>query len=251
MVKYETLWSQPKVVESYVKNLEDGGNNKINITKKHYHDPFFFSLFPKLSDDIAVLDLACGNGYISELLKSENATLKVTALDTHGMLSQGYINPGTEVERVAAVAQNLPFGAMSYDFLFSSMLLHWAENADQIISEMHRVLTTNGTVVASLANPRLFKAGTFVDMHTDNPRFIRSIDSNVSQQLQVMLDGTIGPLTYYLRPVHLYLNLFSLAGFVDIELYEPTMNDESLLNKYDFLKKYKNHPLYLFVKARK
>ena len=212
---------------------------------------FFFSLFPELRDKSSVLDLACGNGYIAKLLKSQNGSLNITAIDTHRMLSQGWTHSNEKVDRVAAVAQMLPLANGSHDFIFSSMLFHWAEDAEQIASEIYRVLKPGGTTVISLANPRYFKTGTYEGMDTEHPRFVRSVDSDKSQQLQVMLSNTVGPLTYYLRPVDLYRDMLMESGFSAIEFFEPTMNDPSLLDKHDFLKKYKEHPLYLFIKARK
>jgi len=54
-----------------------------------------------------------------------------------------------------------------------------------------------------------------------------------------------------MRPKAVYQRIFEECGFVNIEFFEPTINDKTLLNKFDCLKKYQNHPLYLLIKAQK
>jgi len=249
-------WDDRTISSKYLDTIEPQSDSDVNRTKKLYHDPFFYSILPDL-DGITALDLGSGNFYMSSELQASHPTSTFIASDFPGMLAESLkrrnqvMSLVPEVYVLAARADDLPIESNSLDLVTSSLMMHWVLDAEKIAKEIHRTLKPGGTSVISLANPNFFKAGKFEDMDTPDPRFIPSVDTTKSQQLEVYLGQTIGPVTYYLRPVEEYRRIYEACGFSSVELYEPVVSDPKVIMENDFMKKYKKHPLYLVIKATK
>ncbi len=252
----EPSWSDRDISSKYLDAIEPQSEVEVNKTKKLYHDPFFYSILPNL-DGITALDLGSGNYYMSSDLQRQHPTSTFIASDLPSM-----VNEATERRRmnltikdhvtvIAALAQDAPFANSSLDLITSSLMMHWAEQAQQIINEAYRILKQEGTCVISLAHPKFFKSGKFERMDTKDPYFVPNIDITNNQELEVYLGQTIGPITYYLRPLEEYRRLFKQAGFSQVDIFEPLFTNEKEIVVNDFMKKYKKYPLYLFVKAIK
>jgi ubiquinone/menaquinone biosynthesis C-methylase UbiE len=249
-------WDNRAISSKYLDTIEPQSDSDVNRTKKLYHDPFFYSILPDL-DGITALDLGSGNFYMSSELQALHPTSTFIASDLPGMIEESLRrrNHATrllpELSVLAARADYLPIKSNSLDLVTSSLMMHWVSDAEKIIREIHRTLKPGGTSIISLANPNFFKAGKFEDMVTPDPHFVPTIDTTKIQQLDVYLGKTIGPVTYYLRPVEEYRRIYEACCFTRIELYEPTFTDPELIAKNDFMKKYKKHPLYLMIEAIK
>lgn len=91
-----------------------------------------------------VLDLGCGTGYFSLLLRQRGARVVCADLSSC-MLDTARERCGDDMMRyVLADAERLPFAAQSFDVVFSSLALQWCDDLSQPLREVRRVLKADG-----------------------------------------------------------------------------------------------------------
>lgn len=111
--------------------------------------------FPKkLNEDIKILDVGAGPGFISIILTKLGYS--VTSLDfAESMIEQSKINAGALAEKITYIqgdAQNLPFLDESFDVVISRNLTWNLENPDAAYKDWKRVLKENGVLMNFDAN---------------------------------------------------------------------------------------------------
>jgi demethylmenaquinone methyltransferase/2-methoxy-6-polyprenyl-1,4-benzoquinol methylase len=93
-----------------------------------------------------VLDLASGTGILSEMIMGETNALEVLALD----LSLDYVKISKHKRNIESAfnanAEMLPFRNKSCDCIVSSYLAKYVD-VDKLVTEISRVLASNGVVV--------------------------------------------------------------------------------------------------------
>jgi malonyl-CoA O-methyltransferase len=110
-------------------------------------------LWPNLADK-CVLDLACGSGRYSQLLREANAA-QVVALDfCLPMLEQV-----ADADRVCASMMQLPFRSAAFDAVVSGLAVGHAADIRLWMSEVARVLSANGSLVYSDFHADAIRAG--------------------------------------------------------------------------------------------
>lgn len=89
-----------------------------------------------------LLDLGCGDGFWSEKFKKLNFQVISVDKDVFGYSNTQKVN----------LENLLPFPDNSFDIVWSAEVIEHIDNAKQIISEIHRVLKPDGTIVATVPN---------------------------------------------------------------------------------------------------
>jgi len=130
-----------------------------------------------------VLDIGCGTGRGTALLKKRWRDAEVIALDVSlPMLREARRNRGwfRPFARVCADGQALPFPDRSMDVVYSNLCLQWCDSPRPLLAECARVLTPGGLVVASSLGPDTLtelraawaavdpaqpRVGVFLDLH--------------------------------------------------------------------------------------
>ncbi|MCA2016528.1 malonyl-ACP O-methyltransferase BioC [Vibrio tritonius] len=104
-------------------------------------------LMAKLPVDLSglhILDLGCGTGYFSSLLRERGAHVVCVDLAKE-MLAQAQKRCGCdEMTYCEADAEALPFPENSFDYVFSSLALQWCDELYRPLKEIRRVLKNNG-----------------------------------------------------------------------------------------------------------
>lgn len=242
-------WNSESIVTQYV-NLINSDVTPNNLNKKLYHDRVLYELLPTLSGR-SVVELGSGTGYMADHLVQEHTPLQYIAVDYLPMLNYAmkHMKSGS-VDLVCANVQSLPLQSEIADVVFSSLLLHWVEDINTLLSEINRVMKRGSAFTVSLAHPDYFKTGSFES--TDGYHFVHKTNIDYLQRnKEVKLNGTVGPLIYHKRSVDEYVEAFSRNGFYDVQVFEPTITDAVLLEEYPTLLTYKDYPLFLFLKGQK
>lgn len=106
----------------------------------------------------AVLDLACGDGFMLSLLTGAGHTL--TGVDlSPGELAAAKQRLGSEAILLQGKAQALPLAGHSCDVVLCHMALMLMDQPERVLSEIHRVLKPGGTFAFMIGtNPPSFAA---------------------------------------------------------------------------------------------
>jgi malonyl-CoA O-methyltransferase len=107
-----------------------------------------------------ILDLGCGTGIFSALLKKKYPKAQVLGLDlAFSMLeqSQKKLTLWRKWQLVNADMTKLPFASGIFDLIFANQVIHWSESLSPIFSELNRVMKVNGCLMFSTLGPDTFK----------------------------------------------------------------------------------------------
>ena len=188
---------------------------------------------------LRVLDLACGNGYLSRRFARQGA--KVTAVDANVPL----------IELVSKREEQAPSG-ISYhvsdaahlemlsdgtiDLVVCNMALMDIENAEGAIQEVSRVLKTGGRFVASISHPCFDKVNSSGwDIEYIFPT--TTIWRKMSRYREIAVDdlpwrrvpGKVVITPSYHRPLSWYFRALRAAGMVVAAFEEPEPTEELFL----------------------
>ncbi|MEP6485379.1 MAG: malonyl-ACP O-methyltransferase BioC [Rudaea sp.] len=101
-----------------------------------------------------VLDVGCGPGRGSNMLRERYRAAQVIALDlARPMLTQFRPHWRRPIGRVCADARELPFADASVDVLFSSLCIQWIGDVPALLAEFRRVLRPSGYLAFSTFGP--------------------------------------------------------------------------------------------------
>lgn len=125
-----------------------------------------------------VLDLGCGVGYFSKLLKKQYPNAIIISLDlAYDMLkeckkTQTWLRGWPLVN---ADMSNMPFASGLFDLVFTNQVIHWAPSMTHLFRELNRVMKPNACLMFSSLGPDSFQelrshqshahANQFIDMH--------------------------------------------------------------------------------------
>ena len=214
-------------------------------------------------DGKAVLDLGCGNGYLSRILARRGAN--VTAVDFSPRMvkdAQAH-DPGnslkiryvvTDAARLTTIAKG------SFDLVFANMSLMDIEDGEGAIREASRVLKPGGRFVASISHPCFdngSSSGWVAEKSTlETPRTfrrIRSYRNQFSEEIPWKLGESERKHTRaFHRPLNWYARALHSSGLSIVALEEPEPTKE-LLDKEDPMTAagFLEVPLHLVIEAVK
>lgn len=105
-----------------------------------------------LARDKDLLEVACGAG--SGLGILQQAARSLVGCDyTEAVLRLAQAHYGPRVPLVCADAQQLPFGAASFDLLLAFEAIYYLPQIDQFLLEAHRLLRRDGVLLLCTSNP--------------------------------------------------------------------------------------------------
>ena len=223
-------------------------------------DPGLFARIGPLSPGTRVLDLGCGNGYIARRLARAGA--RVVGVDRSAELIRR-ARAREEAEPLGVVyhetdAANLSeLSNGSFDLGIANMSLIDVENAAGAIQEMGRVLVPDGRFVFSLSHP-CFDVDTrsdfLLDASTEPPTVYRKVAGYRTPHSDVyawtLPDGSTLRTIGYHRPLNWYVKQLRSAGFVIVDVEEPSPQPGFGSQRYkpEWVEQI---PLHLVIEARR
>lgn len=132
-----------------------------------------------------VLDVGCGNGFITHHLKG--------ILDSTVIGLDVGMNTSANINYLSYDGRHFPIGDRGFDAVLLCYVLHHAQNAQSLLEEVHRVLRNNGLVI----------------VYEDSPA--RWFDRAVCWTHNLQWRKRTGPCTFQLE--NEWRRIFALAGF--------------------------------------
>ncbi len=226
-------WHQ--MAEWWDKKMGDEGD----LWHRTLIDPALLHLVGEVKG-MRVLDLCCGNGYLSRRFARQGAT--AIGVDTNAPLIERANERETQeplgiVYHVADAAHLDMLEDNAFDIVVCNMALMDIENATGAIQEVARVLQQQGRFIASLSHPCFDKVNTsgWAIEHMYPTITIWRKMSHYREISVADLPWTRVPnqIVYthsYHRPLSWYFRTLRASGLVVASLEEPEPTDEFLAN---------------------
>ncbi len=134
----KTIESYNKYAKNWAKDLRAGKNKSHEFLEK----PAMYKKLPNLSNKI-VLCIGCGTGEECEYLLSSGAK-KVIGVDLSPGLIEYAKKSYPDIEFHVMDMEKLKFKDSSFDYIYSSLTMHYVEDWKKPLKEAHRVLKNGG-----------------------------------------------------------------------------------------------------------
>jgi ubiquinone/menaquinone biosynthesis C-methylase UbiE len=136
------------MAEDYTTDNDGGSYNAL------YERPAMLSMLGDVAG-MRILDVGCGAGQLSHELVEHGAL--VSGIDVSArMIELAQSRLGDRVElRVHDLSEPLPFTDASFDLVVASLVMHYLERWTPALSEVRRVLTSEGACVFSTHHPTM------------------------------------------------------------------------------------------------
>ena len=187
-----------------------------------------------------VLDLGCGNGYLSRRFARQGAT--VTAVDANAPLIElirtREAKESSGITYYVADAAHLEMLADGiFDLVICNMALMDIEDAEGAIQEVSRVLKSRGRFVASISHPCFDKVNTsgwdieYIYPTTTIWRKMSRYREMAADDLPwLRVPGDVVNTRSYHRPLSWYFRALRASGLLVAALEEPEPTEELLAN---------------------
>ena len=131
-------------------------NDGTMLAHQYVEKPMMESMLPDLSDK-KILMLGCGTGDECKLLIEHGASSNnIIGIDISEASIEIAKKTYPDIEFIVDDINNLPFLGNYFDFVYSSLSVHYSETPEKVYSEVYRVLKREGEFLFSLGHPIRF-----------------------------------------------------------------------------------------------
>lgn len=219
--------------------------------------PMMRKMLPNLSGK-KVLMLGCGTGEESLLLKEFGAT-DIIGLDLSEHSIELANNTYPEIEFIVGDMHNIPFEDKTFDFVYSSLAIHYSSEPESIYKEIYRILKKDGEVLFSVGHPLRWASKHF---NIDNVEYLATgyaypsnedkVYGNYNTFLKhdhIFPDGEV--LSFYVGSPSYHFKLLRECGFNVLDFSESICIDEAKEVDYNYWLKNHEIPQFMAFLARK
>lgn len=129
-------------------------NPRESVYHAYYEKPAMYALLPNLEGK-TVLSVGCGSGEDSVYLKKQGAA-KSTGIDMSGEMIGIAKSSYPECEFHIMNMEAIDFPASSFDFVYSSLAIHYIEDWSKVFTQVYRILKPNTSFLFSCGHPLRF-----------------------------------------------------------------------------------------------
>lgn len=229
--------TEKKTIDAYTKYAEKWAcqmRSGKNIAHKYLEKPAMYSCLPDLTDK-KVLCLGCGTGEECQHL-SEKVS-EIVGVD----ISEGLVNYAKasypELKFHVMDMENLEFPDDSFDYVYSSLVMHYIDSWTKTLSEVKRVLKAGGIFLFSTHHPATWGAERFrgEEERTSFLGYKKRFNTNKVEvfgdylNTQKVDDVWFGdfPVTFYHRPMESLFSDILDSGFQIKKVLEPKAIEET------------------------
>ena len=243
----QNIFDNDTFFEGY-KNLRAGENNYNDLLEQ----PAMAKMLPDLADK-SVLDLGCGYGHNCVDFVSRSAkrvvgidiSEKMLAVANEESANDKIIYRNMSMTDISSLAE-------TFDFIYSSLALHYVEDFDAFAKALYSALNTGGQLLFSQEHPiitaTLDGAGHF--NKDENGERVSYTFSDYNRPGERKIHWYVDGVIKYHRTFSNIINALAKAGFVIEEVCEPVPEELAIRKLPTIVKEYIK-PNFLIVKARK
>lgn len=206
-----------------------------------------------------ILMLGCGTGEESVLLESYGAREMVgidLSAESIRLAQETYPNHTF----VAGDMHTLDFSDQEFDFVYSSLTIHYSNEPLKVYQEIHRVLKPDGIIQFSVGHPMRWaskhvnvdgqssKVLGYSDNYDDKPDLYGSY-LEFAQYEETFASGEI--LQFWVGPPSMHFNLLQEAGFTVQNFIETKAIEEAKLVAPYYYERFSNIPQFMVFVAQK
>ncbi len=221
----KVIWSYDKYADKWAERMHSGGNS----AHKYLEKP---AMYAKLSDlkNKSVLCIGCGTGEECGYIKSLGVK-RIVGIDISKELIKNAKKNYPEIEFYVMNIEKINFQKSSFDFVYSSLVLHYLKDWTKALKNIHRVLKKNGTFLFSTHHPikwgaekKRFKDKKMVLMgyakYSDGKRYQVYGDYFKTRKIKDLWFNEF-EISYYHRPLSSTVRDILKSGFEIIDFIEP------------------------------
>ncbi len=218
-------------------------------------------MYKKLSDlkGKSVLCIGCGTGEECEHLKSLGAK-RVVGID----ISKGLIDFAKksypDLEFQVMDMEKLNFADDSFDFVYSSLTMHYVKDWTKTLRGVYKLLKKNGTFIFSTHHP--VKWGAEVNRSKEKDLFLIGYEKYESGESKVFGDYLNTrkiddiwfnefKVSYYHRPLSKIISDIVKSGFIISDFVEPKPLKSVVKEKPNFYDIHSKIPLFMIFELKK
>ena len=209
--------------------------------------PALRALLPELRG-LRVLDLGCGFGWFSRWARAAGAA-QILGIDvSEKMLARARAETQDEAVAYArADLEKVELRPDAYDLVFSSLTLHYLENLERLLAEIHQALLPGGHLVFSAEHP-IYTAPTEPGwLANATGRKIWPVDSYQEEGPRTTDWLTKGVIKQH-RTLGTYLNMLLRLGFTLRHLEEWGPTDAQVADRPSLAEE-RQRPMFFLVSA--
>ena len=251
----DTINSYNRYVKKWAKKLRSGKNTAHEYLEK----PAMYKKLPNLSGK-SVLCVGCGTGEECDYLLKQGAK-KVVGID----ISKGLIDYAKKsypkIEFHVMDMEKLKFSDSSFDYIYSSLTLHYVKNWVKPLKEIRRVLRDKGIFLFSTHHPVRWGAEKLRE--TDQKTFLMGYSKNKKDQTCRIYGDYFNTrkikdvwfdefeVSYYHKSISSIMTDIIKSEFKIIDFIEPKAIASAKKDEKVFWKIHQKIPLFMIFELRK
>lgn len=250
----KTIQSYDNYAMNWAKKLRTGNNHAHKFLEK----PAMYKKLPNLKGK-SVLCVGCGSGEECEHLAKLGAK-KVVGID----ISKGLIEVAKQsypkLEFHVMDMEKINFSENSYDFVYSSLTMHYVKDWTKTLKGIYKVLKKNGSFLFSTHHP--IKWGAEVHRSKEKNVFLMGYEKYESGKSKIFGDYLNSrkiddiwfdkfKVSYYHRPLSEIINDIIKSGFIIADFLEPKPIKSVVKEKPIFYDVHTKIPLFMIFELKK
>jgi len=216
--------------DSYASKLAQLLRNGTQKSHAFIEKPAMYALLPDIQGK-SVLCVGCGTGEECGELLGRGANVGGFDISEESVKLALQAFPEAKLQ-VMDMHDLSAYSDEQFDFIYSSLTLHYSEKIDQILTQLHRVLKPGGHIQFSVLHPIKWAAEVKRSPDDENKKaFLLGYDKyqkpahiygdylNVTKVIQK--PQNYPEITYWNRPISDYLHILRKTGFELVDFVEP------------------------------
>jgi ubiquinone/menaquinone biosynthesis C-methylase UbiE len=234
MIQDKVIHAFDQLATNYEHQVDEG-----SLYNCEYERPAMISCLPTDLKNMNVLDAGCAAGWYSK--KLVDLGTKVTAIDVSPeMIEATKRRVGDACTAICTdLSAKLPFEDDTFDFIVSSLTLHYIQDWDRTFQEFSRVLKKDGTILFSVHHPMMDSQFSLSDIYFDCELVKDTWNKS----------GKLIDVYFYRRPMQDIIN-HTTKHFTFCRMIEPTPTEYFKEKNEQAYRKLIKTPAFLLIEAK-